>query len=168
MNQAESENLNMKVLLREYLGQYYASRVKKRQLEERLRTFRQEMVGARAIQYSATPTSRTNAVGDGPASVVIRAMEIEDQIKAQQKEMAKTMLNVMKIMDFLPKKSMERIVLEYRHIDCLSWKQITKETHYSRAMANNYYNQGIDKLLEFKKVQRILGEFASEINAMDE
>ena len=58
------------------------------------------MLGTKGMQYSPVPRSQTNSVGDGPATQVIRAMEIEDRIESQKAEMAKTMLNVMKIMDF--------------------------------------------------------------------
>lgn len=153
-----------KLLLKQYLGQYYNAKMKKKQLEIRLRTFRENMLGTQGMQYSPVPRSQTNSVGDGPATQVIRAMEIEDRIESQKAEMAKTMLNVMKIMDFLPTDSMERAILEYRHIDCLSWKQVCKEVHLSRSSANDYYNAGIDKLITYKKVQSVLQEFASSQN----
>lgn len=157
-------NEEQKLLLKQYLGQYYNAKMKKKQLEIRLRTFRENMLGTKGMQYSPVPRSQTNSVGDGPATQVIRAMEIEDRIESQKAEMAKTMLNVMKIMDFLPTDSTERAILEYRHIDCLSWKQIAKEVNYSKASCNNYYNAGINKLLEFKKVRVTIQEFASAQN----
>lgn len=157
------EILDERVLLKKYLSQYYSARNKKRQLESRLQAFRQDMVGTRGMQYSPVPHSQTNSVGDGSASMVIRAMEIEEQIKSQKEEMANAMLNVMKMMDFLPADSTERTVLEYRHIDCLSWKQITKEMHMTRTPCNKYYNAGLDKLLTFKKVHKILQEFSPSI-----
>lgn len=155
--------LDERVLLKKYLGQYYSARNKKRQLESRLQAFRQDMVGTRGMQYSPVPHSQTNSVGDGPASMVIRVVEIEEQIKSQKEEMANAMLNVMKMMDFLPADSTERTVLEYRHIDCLSWKQITREMHMTRTPCNKYYNAGLDKLLTFKKVHKILQEFSTSI-----
>lgn len=158
------EKALQKIWIKSYLGQYYWARNKKRQLERRLQTFRQEMIGTKGMQYSPVPHSQTNSVGDGPASMVIRAMEIEEQVESQKEQMASAMLNVMKMMDFLPAESTERIILEYRHIDCLSWKQIAREMNYSRASCNNYYNAGIEKLLTFKKVQKMLEEY-SEINA---
>lgn len=153
-----------KKLLKQCLGQYYNAKMKKKQLEIRLRNFRENMGGIRGMDYSPVPRSQTNKVGDGAASEVIRAMEIEDRIESQKAEMAKTMLNVMKIMDFLPTDSIERSILEYRHIDCLSWKQVCKEVHLSRSSANDYYDKGISKLLEFKKVQVTIQEFASSQN----
>ena len=150
-----------KIWIKSYLGQYYWARNKKRQLERRLQTFRQEMIGTKGMQYSPVPRSRTNSVGDGPASMVVRAIEIEDRIESQKAEMNTTMLNVMKIMDFLPTDSIERRILEYRHIDCLSWKQVCKETNMTRTPCNKYYNAGIDKLLTYKKVQVTIQKFAS-------
>lgn len=152
-----------KRLLKQYLGQYYNARAKKKQLETRLLNFREDMTGTKGMQYSPVPRSQTNSVGDGPATPVIRAMEIEERIEAQKAEMAAAMLNVMKIMDFLPVDSTERAILEYRHIDCLSWKQITKEMHMTRTPCNKYYNAGIEKLLTFKKVNKILKEFSTSI-----
>ena len=68
-----------KLLLKQYLGQYYYAKMKKKQLEARLRTFRENMLGTKGMQYSPVPRSQTNSVGDGPATQVIRAMEIEDR-----------------------------------------------------------------------------------------
>lgn len=162
--QVIDEKILQKIWIKSYLGQYYSARNKKRQLELRLRTFRQEMIGTKGMQYSPVPHSQTNSVGDGPASMVIRAMEIEEQIKSQKEEMANAMLNVMKMMDFLPTDSTERIILEYRHIDCLSWKQIAREMNYSIRTCRNKYDSGMEKLLGYKKVQKILEEY-KEITA---
>ncbi len=153
-----------KIWIKSYLGQYYWARNKKRQLERRLQTFRQEMIGTKGMQYSPVPHSQTNSVGDGPASMVIRAMEIEEQIESQKEQMANAMLNVMKMMDFLPAESTERIILEYRHIDCLSWKQIAREMNYSIRTCRNKYDSGMEKLLGYKKVQKMIEEY-SKINA---
>lgn len=76
-----------KLLLKQYLGQYYYAKMKKKQLEARLRTFRENMLGTKGMQYSPVPRSQTNSVGDGPATQVIRAMEIEDRIESQKAEM---------------------------------------------------------------------------------
>lgn len=162
--QVIDEKILQKIWIKSYLGQYYSARNKKRQLELRLRTFRQEMIGTKGMQYSPVPHSQTNSVGDGPASMVIRAMEIEEQIKSQKEQMANAMLNVMKMMDFLPTDSTERIILEYRHIDCLSWKQIAREMNYSIRTCRNKYDSGMEKLLGYKKVQKILEEY-KEITA---
>ena len=69
-----------KLLLKQYLGQYYYAKMKKKQLEARLRTFRENMLGTKWMQYSPVLRSQTNIVGDGPATQVIHAMQIEVRI----------------------------------------------------------------------------------------
>lgn len=155
----------MRKYLIQYLWQYKSAVQVKRQLENRLRNFRENMMGAKGMQYSPVPRSQTNAVGDGPASMVIRAMEIEDEIENQKKIIAETMLDVMKITDFLPRNSIERTVVEYRHIDCLNWKQICRETNYSRTTATEHYNAGIEQLLEYKKIQKVIEKYETLCNA---
>ena len=80
------EKALQKIWIKSYLGQYYWARNKKRQLERRLQTFRQEMIGTKGMQYSPVPHSQTNSVGDGPASMVIRAMEIEEQNRSNRRK----------------------------------------------------------------------------------
>ena len=92
---------------------------------------------------------------------MIRIIQVEERIRDQKTEMKETMLNVMKIMDFLPAESTERMILEYRHIDRMSWRQICGATNYSRTTANDYYNRGLDKLLKYKKVLKIIEEFST-------
>jgi hypothetical protein len=156
----EEKSEKQRIILQQYLGQYYRAKMKKKQLETRLRDFRENMGSIKGMDYSPVPRSQTNKVGEGAASEVIRVIEIEERIEIQKKEMQETMLNVMKIMDFLPVDSTERIIMEYRHIDCIGWKQICREVNYSRSTCNDYYRAGIEKLLAFKKVQKIIADFS--------
>ena len=89
----------------------------------------------------------------------MKAMEIEGKIVKQQAQVQKAMLAVMGFMDFLPIDSVERSVLEYRHIDCLPWKFIIARMSYSKASCHNYYNAGIDMLLGYVKVQETLQKY---------
>lgn len=155
----EQEKKRQRVLLKQYLGQYYSAKRVKQRLEKRLQVISEEMGSIRGMNYSPIPSGKTNAISDGPISGVIRKMEVEERIENQKDEMAKAMLSVMAVMDFLPVNSEEREVLELRHIDCMSWKQICKEINLTRTPCNNRYDKGIDRLLEFKKVQKIIKDF---------
>ena len=147
--------------LRWYLNQYFRAARKKEQLEARLHAFRESMGSVGGSGYDPASGSHTNKVGDGAASEVIRIIQVEERIRDQKTEMKETMLNVMKIMDFLPAESTERMILEYRHIDRMSWRQICGAINYSRTTANDYYNRGLDKLLKYKKVLKIIEEFST-------
>ena len=110
------------VALKNYLGQYYKAKFKRKQLEVRLKNFREEMVGAKGISYSPVPRGQSGGTTSKTEDYVVKALEIEDRIMKQQVEVQRAMLAVMEVMDFLPIDSVERSVLEYRHIDCLPWK----------------------------------------------
>lgn len=149
----------MSSALKKYLGQYYRAKQKRNQLEKRLQTFREEM-GSKGIQYAGMP-SAGNRVGSDTEEQVMRAMEIEERITKQQVEVQRAMLDVLDVMDLLPLDSVERMILEYRYIDCLSWKQICNKVFLSRTSANDYYKKGIKELLVLKKVQVAIQKFDS-------
>ena len=86
----------------------------------------------------------------------MRAMEIEERIVKQQAQVQAAMLAVMEFMDFLPIDSVKRSILEYRYIDCMSWKRIYKEMCMTKTPCFRYYNQGIDELINKSEVVQIL------------
>ena len=147
------------VALKNYLGQYYKAKLKRKQLEVRLKNFREEMVGAKGISYSPVPRGQSGGTTSKTEDYVVKALEIEDRIMKQQVEVQRAMLAVMEVMDFLPIDAVERSVLEYRHIDCLPWKFIIARMSYSKASCHNYYNAGIDMLLGCVKIQETLQKY---------
>lgn len=165
----ESEIMDMtdRDVLKEYLWQYARAKKYKRTLERRLAEFRAEMGTAKAIQYSDMPKSQSFSNTDGPVSEVIRAMEIEEKIADQTKECQKAILNVMKIMDFLSMsdkdQALERKIIEARHIDELSWEETCEEIALTRNPCTIRYNEGLERLLTFKKVQKIVTSHRKEL-----
>lgn len=158
--QPKSKRNEDKELLKEYLNQYYTSRIKRSQLERRLKTIREEMnapIGG--YGYSPVNYGGTNKVGTGAASFVYRIGEIETRIEDQKSRVEKALLKVMDIMDFLEENSTERMVLELRFIDCKSFPAIEKELHLSRSSLFSYQDKGLLKLLTYKKVRQILREY---------
>ena len=161
--QRKNERNEDKELLKQYLNQYYAGRIKRTQLERRLKNIREEMatpIGG--YGYSPVNYGGTNKVGPGAASFVYRMSEIETRIESQKSRVEKALLKVMDIMDFLEESSTERMVLELRFIDCKSWAAIEKEMHLSRRACFDYQNRALEKLLEFKKVRTALKEYGKE------
>ena len=73
--------------------------------------------------------------------------------------MAKAVLHVMDLIDLLPQNSIERTVVEMRHIYCKPWDKIAREIYMSRSAVFNYYNAAMDKLLEFKRTGKLLEDF---------
>ncbi len=73
--------------------------------------------------------------------------------------MAKAVLRVMDMIDLLPQNSMERTVVELRHIDCKGWDQIAREVYLSRSAVFNYYNAALDLLLGYKRTGALVEEY---------
>nr|WP_298053698.1 hypothetical protein [uncultured Lachnoanaerobaculum sp.] len=155
----QTDSKELIVAMKKYLGQYYKAKLKRKQLEVRLKNFREEMVEAKGINYSPVPGGQSGCTTSKTEDYVVRALEIEDRIMKQQVEVQRAMFAVMEVMDFLPIDSVERSVLEYRHIDCLPWKFIIARMSYSKASCHNYYNAGIDMLLGCDEVQATLQKY---------
>ena len=152
----QTDNRELKVTLKKYLGQYYRAKIKRKQLENRLKNFREEMSRTQGVKYSPVPGGQSGSQLSSTENAVMRAMEIEERIVKQQAQVQAAMLAVMEFMDFLPIDSVERSILEYRYIDCMGWKRIYKEICMTKTPCFKYYNQGIDKLINKSEVVQTL------------
>ena len=126
--------------VKEYLQQYHMARERRRMLERRHDVLDSE----------------------GAVSVVFRLAEVEDRIEAQRAAMGRAVTMVMDLIDLLPENSMERTVVELRHIDCKKWERICKEVHMSRSRVNDYYNAALDTILSNKRAQKLVQDFEQD------
>lgn len=134
-------------LLKDYLGRYKRAKDKKEELEARVKMIRAD------IRFSDGRSM------EDETSLKARISEIEARIDRQKDTMAKFILETMDIMDYLPSESLERSILEMRHIDCLSWREICRRQHMSRTPCCRYYRDGLDTILQNKRVRKILKEY---------
>lgn len=162
MSRKTTEQTRARAAVKEYLQQYHVAQQKKRILEERHRTLYNELrAPAPGSTFRTMPASKGQNT-DGAVSVVYRIAEVEDRIDKQREEMAKAVLNVMDMIDLLPTGSIERTVVEMRHIDCMPWDRIADAIYMSRSNVFNYYNAALDRLLECKRTGKLVGEFSGE------
>lgn len=153
---------NERVAIKEYLQQYHTARRMKKILEDRHRVLMSELKSpGPGSTFRPTPPSHTGQT-DGAVSVVFRIAEVEDRIESQRDEMAKAVLRVMDMIDLLPQNSMERTVVELRHIDCKGWEQIAREVYLSRSAVFNYYNAALDLLLSYKRAGKLVEEYTKK------
>ena len=147
--------------VKRYLQQYRVARQKKQILEERHRVLASELnAPAPGSAFRTMPTSHP-AKTDGAVSVVFRIAEVEERIDKQREEMATAVLQVMDLIDLLPQNSVERTVVELRHIDCKSWERISSELYLSRSAVFNYYNAALETLLGYKRTRKLVGDFVA-------
>lgn len=149
-------------LLMRYLEQYDNCRYKKKILEVRrnsiIREFDYPLSG---VKYDGMP--KGNKISVGSASLALRLDEIDTRILQQQNRAAKLLLEVMSVLEFLPENEAERDILEARYIDCYTWEKACKAVHMSRSAAYKYLKDGLNKLLTYKKVQKILEEYKQNL-----
>lgn len=148
--------------VKEYLQQYHTAKAQRRILENRHRDLKRELEApAIGSTYRTMPTSSAKKT-DGAVSVVYRIAEVEDRIEQQRQAMAKAVLHVMDLIDLLPAHSVERQVVELRHIDCKDWERISREVHMSRSRLFDYYNAALEIIAENKRAQKLIQGFLQE------
>ncbi|MFQ8778330.1 MAG: hypothetical protein ACLR78_14020 [Roseburia sp.] len=69
------------------------------------------------------------------------------------------MLKVLDVLDFLDNGSLEKEIMEYKYLDGKTWDAIPDIANKSRSQCIEYWNRGLNKLLEFGKVQALLEEY---------
>ena len=72
---------------------------------------------------------------------------------------------VMDVIGYLPnndKHELTREIMERHHIDFMKMRDIAKEIPMSRSQVHRKYNEGLDALLEFKRIQKIIEESEDE------
>lgn len=149
-------------LLKDYLSQYIRAKRRKTQLENRLKNICNDM-NAPIGGHGYSPINRPqNQISEGAASFTFRKSEQETRIEEQKDEIARDLLKVMDIFDYLDQKSDERNALELHYIDDYKWNIVALKMHSSRSAVFNYAKSGLEKLLNFKRVQKILEEYRTQ------
>lgn len=148
--------------LKGYLQQYHHARRMKRILEARRDRLMYELraPGPRSTLGTMPPARQQDS--DGAVSVVFRIDEVESRIKAQQENMTKAIIKVMDLIDLLPADSIERTIVELRHIDCMGWDRIAEQIYLSRSAVFNRYNAALDRLLEHKRAKALVREYIAD------
>ena len=145
-------------LLNQYLNQYRRCIGRKRSLEHRreeiLREFENPLSGT---SFSSIPYGSGD--GLGCAALSFRLDEIDTRIAEQVAISAKALTSIMDVIEFLPEDSLDRAIIEHRYIDRYGWEKICQIVHLSRTPATRCWRRGLYRLLEFKKVQKILSEY---------
>lgn len=151
-------------LLRRYLSQYYRAKEKQAALRKRLKELKEELSHP---GVNTPPLDSVRSKGgfnsNGAASLPLKIADIEDRIQRQIEVEARSVNDIMDILDFLPAESTERDILEYRHIDCKPWNEIMDLVHLTRSPCFEHYNKGLNELLGYKKVLATLEAYEARL-----
>lgn len=149
-------------LLKDYLSQYIRAKRRRIQLERRLKEICDEMAAPIGGQGYSPINRPKNQISEGAASFTIRKSEQETRIEEQRNEVTKDLLKIMDIFDYLDKTSDERNALELHYIDDYKWERVAAEMNASRNTVLNYAKKGLEKLITFKRVKKIIYKYRDE------
>lgn len=129
------------------LNQYRLAVERKRIIERRydmlLNELRHPGIGS---SIKSMPPVDGGKQGDGAMAVIFRADEIRQRYESEIEIMQNTLIGVMDLIALLPPNSVERSILELRHIDGRRWDFVAATVHLSRSRAHDYYDNALDFL----------------------
>ena len=98
----------------------------------------------------------------GPFEAESNIAKIEERLNAQRRNMAVLMLKVLDLIDLLPLDSLERKLVEMRHLDGMDWKGITSQLCLSRSYALSCYSKALGMLLNHEMTREIVAAWKCE------
>lgn len=144
-----------KKVLKWILGRAYRAKDHKEQLEKRLAHIRIEMNSpCMAVNYGFAPKSKK--VGGGASDLPIKLIEIEEKIAEQIRVVGDAEKEIMEILDYIPINMIERQIMELRHLDMMSWYEISDAIYMTRQNCYRKYKNALGNLLQIPAVLEII------------
>lgn len=139
------------------LEQIFRENRRKEQLERRLENIKRNITSPPAASDKSGRRPK-GSHGDGTAEIVVKKTNLEERIEKQVENIDKLTERTMGILELLPETSLEREIVELRHIDMMKWKDIADSTHMSRSQCNRRYNQAIEDLIQYDTAREAIRE----------
>lgn len=155
----ETTAQNDRLRLKRFLAQYFHAKRRIRNLEKRLAAVRAELRHPTLGSPPMDGMPHGTSISSGAAALTLREADIEDRLEAQIEARTEAMLAVMDTLALLPEDSMEREILELRHLDCMKFSKITAAVHLTRSPCYEHYNRGLDMLLAIDAVRERLSRY---------
>lgn len=144
--------------LRGFLSQYKICRLRKRQLEERLKQIKEDMEKPlSSIDY--TFIQKNNTIPSGAAAYTYLLDQIETCINEQISESLNVLVKITDVIGYLSPESEERMLLELRYIDCKSIDKICKEMHITRSPLYEKEKNAFNELLSYERVRIMIEQY---------
>ena len=149
-------------LLRRYLDRFRIISLRKRHLEIQLKELREDFKTSAFHAVNQNGGSHGSASSTVPA-YILQTSEMEDRIFAELQKAAKAMEEIREVIDLLPEDSFEKLILSAKYITRMSELDICDMVPCSRMTYYRFITRGIDKLLEFPQVTRIINRYAIDV-----
>lgn len=106
--------------------------------------------------------SELRAAAPGPLEAESDIAKIEDRLNDQRRNMAVLMLKVLDLVDLLPLDSLERKIVEMRHLNGMDWKGITIQLCLSPSYAMSRYSKALGMLLNQEVAREMVAAWKCE------
>ena len=157
------------LLLKSYLKRYERCKKNEKSLIERVKKIRAyKDFPLKVSGDENTGGGRSSKISNQPLSIILEIESLEERLRKQYKNSIKTMESVLDIISYLPEESSERNIFEMLYIDVKSVYEIADEIHYSRATIFRKQKIGLIYLLKFRKIRKLLKEYAEKIEKQNE
>ena len=148
--------------LRAFLNQYKVCRLRKRQLEERIKQIKEDMEKPiSSIEYTSIQKNN-NTISSGAAAYTYMLDNIETRINEQINEALNVLIKITDVIGYLSSDSEERMLLELRYIDCKSIAKICNELHLTRSPIYQKEKNAFNMLLGYERVRVILARYKAD------
>lgn len=146
-----------------YLKNYFVLVRQKQVLEKR----RKEIISdfnnpLTSLCLDGMPKGR-GKTNDGCVGLPLKLNEVEMRIKEKIEEIKKEYQRIDDVIAFLPEDSKERLILEYRYIDRMSWEAICRIENMAKTPIIYLWRKGLYSLLRFAKIKKIVEDRQSEV-----
>lgn len=98
----------------------------------------------------------------GPFEAGCSIAMIENRLNDQMRNVAVLMLKVLDLIDLLPLDSLERKIVEMRHLDGMDWKEITRQLYLSRSYVLSRYSKALGMMLSYDVTCKIVAAWKCE------
>lgn len=96
---------------------------------------------------------------NGCSVLPVKLDEVNTRIEESIEDLKKQYQKIGDILEFLPEESVERLILEYRYIDKMSWGEICRTENMAKTPIIQLWRKGLLKLLEFQKIKAIVESY---------
>lgn len=144
-------------VLKAELNQYYRAKRRREAIRERLMRLRADMLAAGGGSGYDAPRVQSSGKGSAAEILTERVAATEEKLRRQMIAEMEAMQAVIGMLELLPKGSLEREILEYRHLDCKSWVEIQQKISLSEPSCFRHYSRGLDILLGFTQIREKIG-----------
>ena len=132
--------------VKEYLSRYHETKVKIEKLEQIVAEYIRLANSIPGINFDQVRIDGTKSLQAPFEKWIIRALDDEILIESLKKELPKIKCEILASIDGLDVE-VQRKLLIFRYIDCLSWKEIAEKLFVSSSTLKRWHNDALSKII---------------------